>query len=362
MDYSMQSLGEYLKTQREAKGLTINEAAAETNIAKKYIEALETDEYGFFPAEMYVLGFLSSYIEVLELDKDYVLSMYYRAIDREKEVPLEAFYNIHKPDNFFKKNIKSLLLIVPIVLALSIVGVIFYNNSDPRNITPGNYDTKIPKELSIDINTLEANNKFDVGISDTVHLNENDSTKNSIIFLGHGSSDNQIKFRLGQNEYTYKAGAVLNVDLGSIGLDNLAVEILDITRNTVSISFIIQANANSKFDISPYKACISNEVPITDASQITSFNFTVTTEKPVWIAYQADKEQEIQQVLNAGASLKFKFIDGVRLLVGNAGVVTITSPQFTNVIRGGTTGESSQSIFYKKPNGEKIILYRAQLK
>ena len=66
----VESLGDKLRTARESKGYTYSHVGRETNIAIRYIEALENEDFSKFPGEPYILGFLRNYGEYLGLDVD----------------------------------------------------------------------------------------------------------------------------------------------------------------------------------------------------------------------------------------------------------------------------------------------------
>jgi len=71
----MESPGEKLKTARNEKGLSIDQVSHDTNITNRYIQALEDENYGVFPGEPYVIGFLKNYSAYLELDVQKILSL-----------------------------------------------------------------------------------------------------------------------------------------------------------------------------------------------------------------------------------------------------------------------------------------------
>ena len=85
----MESLGNKLKTAREAKGYTIEYASQETNIAARYIAALEREDYDVFPGEPYALGFLKNYGVYLDLDVNEILSLYRATKIHERSPPVE---------------------------------------------------------------------------------------------------------------------------------------------------------------------------------------------------------------------------------------------------------------------------------
>ncbi len=64
----MSPLGETLRRARLAKGITFEDAERVTRIPRKYLEALELENFGILPAPVYARGFLRSYAGYLGLN------------------------------------------------------------------------------------------------------------------------------------------------------------------------------------------------------------------------------------------------------------------------------------------------------
>lgn len=62
--------GEQLRHTREARGLSLVEAAATTHIRDRHLEAIEAMELVSLPPRPYTIGFVRAYAEFLELDAD----------------------------------------------------------------------------------------------------------------------------------------------------------------------------------------------------------------------------------------------------------------------------------------------------
>ena len=85
------SLGAWLRTQREARGVTLRDIADSSKISLRYLEALELDRFEVLPAPVFTRGFLREYARVVGLDADEVVNLYLLAADAEPELPpLEA--------------------------------------------------------------------------------------------------------------------------------------------------------------------------------------------------------------------------------------------------------------------------------
>jgi cytoskeletal protein RodZ len=115
----VESLGERLKAARERKGYTFDQISRDTNIARRYLEALENEDFGQFPGEPYLLGFLRNYGDYLGLDTQELIASYRMLKIQEQPVPVEQLLKDSHPALS-----SPLLLIGAIVVgALAIVGI-----------------------------------------------------------------------------------------------------------------------------------------------------------------------------------------------------------------------------------------------
>ena len=64
----MTPLGETLQRARLARGVTLEEAERTTRISRRYLEALENENFGLLPAPVYARGFLRTYARYLGLE------------------------------------------------------------------------------------------------------------------------------------------------------------------------------------------------------------------------------------------------------------------------------------------------------
>jgi cytoskeletal protein RodZ len=71
----MGSLGETLRQARLNRGATLADAERETHIRRKYLEALEAEDYGTLPASVYTRGFIRTYARYLGLDPESTLDL-----------------------------------------------------------------------------------------------------------------------------------------------------------------------------------------------------------------------------------------------------------------------------------------------
>jgi transcriptional regulator with XRE-family HTH domain len=65
----MGTLGKYLRSAREARGIDLREAAQLTRISLQYLKALEAEDFSKLPGAVFVRGFLKNYSKFLQLDE-----------------------------------------------------------------------------------------------------------------------------------------------------------------------------------------------------------------------------------------------------------------------------------------------------
>jgi cytoskeletal protein RodZ len=123
----VKSLGEKLKTAREAKGLDFDQTSKDTKIAIRYLQALENEDFSDFPGEAYITGFLRNYGSYLDLDIQELLALYRALKIQEQPIPVRQL--LKKPSLLPKIAVSAAL----VILALGVVGGgIFYLVTRPR--------------------------------------------------------------------------------------------------------------------------------------------------------------------------------------------------------------------------------------
>lgn len=119
----MTPLGETLQRARQAKGITIEDAERVTRIPRKYIEALELENYGILPAPVYARGFLRSYAGYLGLDPKELLPFF--PVGHVEEPKLEPLPEVRQPRTWNMNGVIAMTVVaalIAIVIGLYSVG------------------------------------------------------------------------------------------------------------------------------------------------------------------------------------------------------------------------------------------------
>jgi cytoskeleton protein RodZ len=72
----IKDFGSYLKSERELRGVTLDELHSKTNIPVRYLEALEKNQFDELPEEVFIRGYIRSVSNVIGAQEDEVLSTY----------------------------------------------------------------------------------------------------------------------------------------------------------------------------------------------------------------------------------------------------------------------------------------------
>jgi cytoskeletal protein RodZ len=140
----MQTLGDYLKKEREARDISLSEVSDFTKISIIYLDCLEKDEFAKIPGEAYVKGYISSYAECLGISEHEALKLYdssHVASDNIEEAEPEIA-KANPPPLLSTKTIGfGLALGILIVLAISAYFTFFKTE---KNVT----DIKTQKDVA----------------------------------------------------------------------------------------------------------------------------------------------------------------------------------------------------------------------
>lgn len=158
----MGGIGESLRSTREAKGISLEQAEEDTKIRKKYLQALEDGDYDVIPGRVYAKGFLRNYANYLGLNQEEVM-LEYKLLgvpvkEEYKKVDIEASINKQKrmtgrADR--KAYLATVLIAVFAILLLVLYNFVFKNTAEKsgnQTVDPSTTEqadkTKVPDNES----------------------------------------------------------------------------------------------------------------------------------------------------------------------------------------------------------------------
>jgi cytoskeleton protein RodZ len=118
----MEAIGEKLKAARELKGLTHDQISRDIHISRQYLVALEEEDFGAFPGDTYLIGFLKNYADYLGIEPDELVSMYKHMRIQEQPIPVEQLLEKKKPSMSVVIGVVAGVVIVLVILIAVISG------------------------------------------------------------------------------------------------------------------------------------------------------------------------------------------------------------------------------------------------
>jgi cytoskeletal protein RodZ len=119
----MPTVGQFLREQRAARGMSVEEVSRATRVPVSSVERIESDRFDELPGEVFVRGFLKSYARALGIPGDDVLARYTasRRVAWVTPLPLSSANPKPARGRRFGVAIAFVLLLILFTLALSIV-------------------------------------------------------------------------------------------------------------------------------------------------------------------------------------------------------------------------------------------------
>jgi len=328
----VESLGNKLKTAREAKGLSYDYISRETNISGRYLEALEREDFSCFPGEPYVIGFLKNYSEYLGINPDEAQSLYRSLKIQEQPIPVEQL--LRNPSSAPK-------ILIGIAIALAAVGLIaggyfIFSRIPKRNTAPSVTERKASEYV---LNTDYLERRIYPGDSVLV---SGDSGSYKLIFT---SLSDTVTITTPRGPVMLDLGQEVTVDLNNDGFAELRIIAADFVKNDSLSGALLrfeqtlpaQQAAGAESEISPGALETEKEPSVVIFSSPNPFPFTLQAVFQGYclfryeILFERDRAGRNEQYYQRSEELNIPAQNGIRLGISNAQAVKL------QVIGGGRT-------------------------
>ncbi|WP_176142521.1 helix-turn-helix domain-containing protein [Halobacillus hunanensis] len=165
-------IGSRLREAREAKQLTLEEVQSTTKIQKRYLQAIENNEFGTLPGKFYTRAFIREYASAVGLNPEQVMEEHSSELPTTEEEPVVTYSRVQKAKSESTSNkaggfAKSFPRILSILLAVIVAIVAYYfviegTDSNEGANQPKNEDqVDVPTTTNPEENTSEGNQSQD---------------------------------------------------------------------------------------------------------------------------------------------------------------------------------------------------------
>ena len=138
-------IGNALKTERELRGISLQEISREMNITLRYLTALENEDFALIPGDFYVKYYIKCYLKALGADEIIFFNKYKEYLDSafsKKETDLQDLYIEKLRYARFRR--KRIIRGAIWVVALTIVAISAYLLLVPRKASPKEAERQLP--------------------------------------------------------------------------------------------------------------------------------------------------------------------------------------------------------------------------
>ena len=129
----MDSLGEFLKIERESRNISLEEISNKTRISVKILKAIESDDKEALPGDVFVKGFLRSYAQYLDIDEKEVLSGF--GASQMSPDAVDPDYHREVIDDFFEKKSNKHLYYAALIVIILVLIYLYYGSDTTSKST-----------------------------------------------------------------------------------------------------------------------------------------------------------------------------------------------------------------------------------
>jgi len=327
----VESLGEKLKTAREARDLDYEQASRDTNIAIRYLEALEAEHFDSFPGEPYITGFLRTYGAYLGIDAQELISLYRALKIQEQPVPMEQLFK--RPSR-----VPKIVPVMAIILAVlgGIGGGVYYFITRPEKPEVQPPPGRTAAEYTMTGDTLER--RLYPGDSILVPV------ENTRYKLELGSLRDTVTIRTPGGFERIELGQSVTVDLNSSGADDIRITAADFVKNKAEMGALIRIELNvpvalgTEPDAEPFTGTAANTPASTVIfSSPNAYPFTLESNFQGYclfrweILFERDRRDRKEQYFQRAEYLAIQAQNGIRIWASNAQAAKV------QIIGGGRT-------------------------
>ncbi len=329
------SVGKIVEDKRKELGLTLEECSKKTRISKKFLEAIETDNYDAFPGEVYYLGFLRNYAQILSLDANKLIHDYQKQKKIEEPAPLEE---LTKP---LKKEIKlptinrnsfPMILIVVITIIVIIGIILVFTLPKQEKLETTKTDVKVKQQKNENEFILVQRRTIKTFTSGQILIIPDGEYQYKINILSINKDDKtaQINISNFQSPFSIKEKDLIKFDFNENSETDLQILVNQVTPNGVILTIERLTSDKGKGSLTENNLSIIYSEQTTvkpEDNQLTNtpnqISVVIQANRNGYVRLESDTEGVLEKFLSVGETLKIGGSKQVVFQITNANHMSV---------------------------------------
>ncbi len=328
----MESIGEKIRKVREEKGYSLDQVARDTHITRRFLEALEQENFSVLPGESYVVGFLRSYAEYLGLNAEETVLLYRNMKLQEQPAPMNEL--LEKP-RISLATIIALVVVAAVVVTAGIFLILSGSETSTKTMETQASEAPTPDPKVVTADILERS--FSSG--ETVRIPIDGLETDMMV----NAKDDLVSLTVAGTAISLPLQKESLLDINQDGRADLKVFVRDIDKksipNKVIIRFdrVVQSPQNSgpvpnaSASATPIQASglplgtsnqpvrIKQAMPMAEYTDQQAINLTIRFDAPTTFRYETDTGKKDERQSSNGESIVLTGTNNIRIWSTNGG-------------------------------------------
>lgn len=292
-------IGERLKEARIAKGYSLEDIQEKTKIQKRYLQAIENDNYDALPGKFYARAFVKEYALIVDLDPEELLahieSNQVESLQEETVVPsrMERTKRSAVDKGSSLLSFLPTLIVVLLVIAIIVTAIIFFQRAGDGNGDDGiNSDNEVVRN----VNNNDENNNNDANNNDNENNNNDDANNNDD---ENNEEEDEVQFEV---ETVGEGGTPLSeINVSNVGdkivlkfeaSEDSYIDVSDVNDNWLFID-TVTSGGTEEVDVSDQERVLLNvgytptmTVYINDVELEYPVDSSQSTHQKIWLNFE----------------------------------------------------------------------------
>lgn len=333
----MESIGEKLKLARESRGLTVDQIARETNIAKRFISALEEEAFDVFPGEPYLLGFLRNYADYLGLDAEEMVTLYKNFKIQEQPLPMDELLDRKRLSPAAKQIGLWALIAGVVVVAVFVIFPLFRGkpaaDQGQAEVKAKTENDLVPASYVLKDEIVER--RFQAG--DIIDIN----VKDEVFRIKLASVSDKLEIDSQAGPLTIRLGEEKLLDLNNDGAPEIKLFVRDLDKKAqgavLRFDRFLKSTQTAEaaggeaiqsegevgvLETTAEPAALASgtaNLVLKEAATAEPFSVNLIFKSYCLLRYKADNEQRVERYFHKGETFRLDVNREVRLWASNAG-------------------------------------------